>query len=160
MKKNAADNFYLNVVMWTFFCLVVAGISYQIKCGLSLARESGYESDALQVIQTINTLQKQHAAKNQGKLSPSFGELIKSEDSKGFFNNAKAYFIDERMFVRGYVFRMKISKSLTEKPAFYSINADPEDCENRCRRFYYDSTLKIIKFTDENRPVNAADPAI
>jgi hypothetical protein len=59
---------------------------------------------------------------------------------------------------------MKFKEPNGIKPAFYSINADPQVAESLfatgTSHFYSDSTLATIKSTDENRPAKANDPTI
>lgn len=50
------------------------------------------------------------------------------------------------------------------KPAFYSINADPQNYlwffKSETRHFYFDSTIVTTHATEENRQAKAEDPTI
>lgn len=115
------------------------------------------EAFAIESMKKIVKLQKQYAKKNGGKFAPNFDELIASE-------NPDASFTGTLPFVQGYVFTMRTEEANGEKPAFYTLNADPEMSEGAektgTRHFYYDSATKSIKFTTENRPAKAYDQAL
>ena len=128
--------------------IVIAIIALLIGVGVpawqSMVR-SGNEASAAQSIQTIKTLQAQYASKHQGKFAPNFDELIKSVqlDEK---------FAGQNPVVNGYIFTMKVEEPSQTRPAFYSINADPQVSEGvtatGTRHFYFDSTLGVTKSTD------------
>jgi hypothetical protein len=153
MKKISANDFYIKVCIWTFFCLILAGIYYQINVFIISVQTSGNTSSALQIISTINRLQKRYAAKHRGNFAPNFYELVKAE-------NLDAKFTEENPVVNGYVFTLIVEEPTNQKPAFYSITADPLYCDCKAMHFYFDSTLSTIKYTEENRPAKAADPSI
>lgn len=96
------------------------------------------------------------AEKNGGKFAPDFDELIASENLDAAFSGATPV-------VQGYAFTLRTEKPKGEKPAFYSLNADPEIGEGAektgNRHFYYDSATEALKFTTENRPAKADDEA-
>ena len=112
---------------------------------------------AVQSISTIRTLQGQYASKHQGKFAPNFDELIKSVQLDEKFKG-------ESPVVSGYIYTMKVESPLLAQPAFYSINADPiyseDSIENKNSHYYFDSNLKAIKVTDENRQANKTDPSL
>lgn len=118
--------------------------------------KSGNEATAAQSIDKIRTFQTQYAAKNRGKFA-NFEELIRSVgmDEK---------FAGERPVVNGYIFSMTVEEPSGNKPAFYSVTADPQVAEGvqatGSRHFYTDSNLGTIKATEENRPAKADDPSI
>ena len=153
MKKISAYDFYLKVCIWTFCCLILAGICGQIKAEIIKAERSSQESSAFQAISTINRLQKQYAAKHRGKFAPNFYELVKAE-------NLDKNFCAENPVLSGYVFEMKVSEPTGQSPPFYSVTANPLDFKDDLRHFYIDSTLGSIRGTEENRPARAPDPAI
>jgi hypothetical protein len=83
--------------------------------------------------------------------------LIKTENLDKDFNR-------KYPVIYGYVFEMKVSEPTNQQPAFFSIEAEPwiygvSDSPHK-RRFYFDSTLDTIRFTEEKRPAKAADPSI
>ena len=55
---------------------------------------------------------------------------------------------------------MKVSEPTAHKPGFYSISADPIEAPGASAHFYFDSNLRIVRTTDENRPAHADDPSI
>ena len=153
-KKNQAG-FNLIELM-----IVIAIIALLIGVGVpawqSMVR-SGNETTAAQAIQTIKTLQTQYASKHQGKFAPNFDELIKSVQLDDKFKGANPV-------VNGYIFTMKVEEPSQTKPAFYSVNADPQVADGVTatgnRRFYFDSTLGTTKATEESRPAKADDPSL
>jgi len=140
--------------------IVIAIIALLIGIGVPAWQsmvKSGNEASATKSLDTIRTLQAQYASKHQGKFAASFDELIKSTQ------------LDERFagtnpVVNGYIFTMKVEERSATKPAFYSINADPQVPEGiqstGTRHFYFDSTLGTFRSTEENRPAKADDPSI
>lgn len=117
---------------------------------------AGNETAAAQSMNQIRTIQTSYAGKNRGKFA-NFDELIRIAglDEK---------FAGERPVVNGYIFSMTIEEQSTNKPASYTLNADPQVAEGvsatGTRHFYTDSTIGSIKATDENRPAKAEDPSI
>ncbi len=117
---------------------------------------SGNEVAAAQMIDRVRTYQVNYASRNRGKFG-KFDDLIRvmGLDEK---------FAGERPVVNGYIFTLTVEEPSDSKPAFYSINADPQVGEGvtatGTRHFYTDSSLGTIKGTDENRPAKADDPSI
>lgn len=115
------------------------------------------ETTVLQSFKAIRTLQAQYASKHSGRFAANFDELIKtvSLDEK---------FSGESPIVDGYVYRMTVQEPSATQPAFYSITADPPVSEvikiTGTYHFYFDSTLGIIKATEEHRQATANDPSI
>ena len=140
--------------------IVIAIIALLIGVGVpawqSMVR-SGNEATAAQSIQTIKTLQTQYASKHQGKFAANFDELIKSVQLDDKFAGASPV-------VNGYIFTMKVEEPSQSRPAFYSVNADPQVSEGvtatGTRHFYFDSTLGATKSTEDNRPAKADDPSM
>lgn len=139
--------------------IVIAIIGLLIGVG-SLAWQavirSGNETTAAQSVDNIRKFQAQYASRNKGNFA-TFDELIaKAGLDEGFKG--------ERPVKNGYIFTMVVEQTSASKPAFYSISADPQVSEGvtatGTRHFYTDSTLSMIKATDENRPAKADDPSI
>lgn len=140
--------------------IVIAIIALLIGVGVpawqAMVRR-GNETTAAQTLQTIKTLQTTYASKHQGKFAATFDELIKSVqlDEK---------FAGQNPVVNGYIFTMKVEEPSATKPAFYSINADPQVSDGIAAtgtaHYYFDSTLGTTKATEENRPAKADDPSI
>lgn len=120
--------------------------------------KSGNESAAAQTMNQVRTFQMQYAAKNRGRFA-NFDELIRSV-------GMDAKFAGERPVANGYIFTMTIEEPSGTKPAFYSVNADPQVSTGvsatGSRHFYTDSNLGTIKASPEgeDRPAKADDPAI
>jgi hypothetical protein len=154
MKNDSAIAFYSKVCLWILFCAFVALVIIPTKINLEV---SGNESDALYLISIIHRSQKQYAEKNSGKFAPNFDELNKTI----LFDER---FSGEKPVVTGYIFEMKVSESTSDKPAFYSINADPQFFnlfyKTGIKHFYNDSTFGTIKGTEKNRQANANDASI
>lgn len=140
--------------------IVIAIIALLIGVGVpawqSMVR-SGNETTAVQSLNTIRTLQSQYASKHSGKFAKDFDELIKSVSLDEKFKGAKPV-------VNGFIFEMKVDEPSGNKPAFFSVSADPQvDTGLQAtgsRHFYFDSTLSTIKFTEDSRPAKPDDPSI
>lgn len=139
--------------------IVIAIIALLIGVGVPAWQsmvQSGNESAAVQTIDSIRKSQVQYAAKNQGNFAPTFDRLIESVrfDEK---------FKGENPVVNGYVFRMQVQERTSARPAFFSINADPQVATGiqatGSRFFYSDSSIGTIK-QKENEPAKATDPSI
>lgn len=150
-------NHSLKIFRFKFICLIII-CAYLTALGTYvIAASPENERFAFQKIQEIRILQSRYAEKHQGNFAPNFDELYKTENSDEKLKGAQP-------IMKGYVFQMKIEKPNDQKPAFYSINADPEISEGSdktgTRHFYFDSTLSAITFTTENRPAKPDDPSI
>jgi prepilin-type N-terminal cleavage/methylation domain-containing protein len=135
--------------------IVIAIIALLIGVGIPAYRamvNNGNETAAVQSINTIKTLQISYAGKHQGKFAPNFDELIKTMQ-------LDERFAGENPIVNGYIFKMTVQEASGTKPAFYSINADPQEGSGT-GHYYFDSTLGTTKATQENRPAKADDPSI
>jgi prepilin-type N-terminal cleavage/methylation domain-containing protein len=140
--------------------IVIAIIALLVAVGIpawgAMVR-SGNEASAAQTIQTIRTCQASFSGKNKGRFA-AFADLVKS----GCLDGDK--FSGEQPVVAGYIFQQKVEEPSGTKPAFYSVNADPQVSEGVSRtgdrHFYFDSSLGAVKVTDENRPAKADDPSM
>lgn len=121
------------------------------SCGWQQAVRSGNETNAAESLDNIRMFQAQYALRNKGNFA-EFDELIRKV-------GLDERFYGERPTVNGYTFRMVVERSSVNKPASYSISADPMD-GNGTRHFYTDSSLSSIKATDENRPAKADDASL
>jgi prepilin-type N-terminal cleavage/methylation domain-containing protein len=133
--------------------IVIAIIALLIGVGIPAYRamvNNGNETSAAQSINTIKTLQIGYAGKHQGKFAPNFEELIKSA-------GLDERFAGENPIVNGYIFKMTVQEPSGTKPAFYSINADPQEGSGTAH-YYFDSTLGTTKVTQENRPAKPEGP--
>lgn len=140
--------------------IVIAIIALLIGVGVpawqSMVR-SGNETSAAQTIQSIRTCQASYSGKNKGKFA-TFSDLVKS----GCLEADK--FPSEQPIISGYTFTLRVEEMSATRPAFFSLNADPQVGEGISatgnRHFYYDSTLGTVKVTDENRPAKADDQSM
>lgn len=135
--------------------IVIAIIALLIGVGIPAYRSmvnNGNETSAVQSINTLKTLQISYASKHQGKFAPNFDELIKSMQ-------LDERFAGETPIVNGYVFKLTVQEPSGTKPAFWSVNADPQEGSGT-GHYYFDSTLGTTKVTQENRPAKADDPTI
>lgn len=140
--------------------IVIAIIALLIGVGIPAWQamvKNGNETTAVQTLSTIRTCQSGYAGKHQGRFA-GFEELVKSGCIEGDKFNGTTPVIN------GYIYTMKVEEPSGTKPAFYSINADPQVGEGITatgnRHFYFDSSLGGIKATDENRPAKPDDPSI
>ena len=141
--------------------IVIAIIALLIGVGVPAWQgmvRSGNETTAAQTVGTVRTCQSSYAGRHQGKFAASFAELINS----GCLDPDK--FKEEPPVINGYIFTMKVEEPSGTRPAFYSLNVDPQVPDGiqatGNRHFYYDSTLGAVKNTDENRPAKADDPSM
>jgi prepilin-type N-terminal cleavage/methylation domain-containing protein len=141
--------------------IVIAIIALLIGVGVPAWQamvRSGNETTAAQTVSTIRTCQSSYSGKHQGRFAPSFPELVKT----GCIDADK--FKGEPPVINGYIFTMKVDEPSGTKPAFYTLNVDPQVGEGiqatGNRHFYFDSTLGAVKSTDENRPAKAEDPSM
>jgi len=118
--------------------------------------KSGNETAAAQSIDKLRTLENQYAAKKSGKFG-KFDQLI--QDAR-----LDERFAGEKPVVNGYLYTLTVTEASGSKPAFYSVNADPQVPDGVTatgnRHFYTDSSLGTIKVTDENRPAKAEDGSL
>lgn len=112
---------------------------------------SGNETNAAQSLDNIRKFQAQYASRNKGNFA-EFDELIRKAGLDEKFRG-------EQPIANGYTFTMVVQPSSVNKPATYSISADPM-VGNGSRHFYTDSSLSSIRATDENRPAKADDATL
>lgn len=124
--------------------------------GWAAMMRSGNESAAGQTIGKIRVWQGQYAARNKGNFG-TFDDLIRVVGMDDSFKG-------EQPVVNGYKYTMVVEPGTPSRPAFYSINADPQVGEGvsatGTSHFYTDSNLGTIRRTDENRPAQATDPSL
>ncbi len=152
LRRNFRNQAGFNLIE---LMIVIAIIALLIGVGIPAYKSmvnNGNETSAAQSINTIKTLQIGYAGKHQGRFAPSFDELIKSAQ-------LDERFAGENPIVNGYVFTLNVQEPSGSKPAFYSINADPQEGSGT-RHFYFDSTLGTTKSTEEDRPAKADDPTL
>lgn len=156
LRKRLKDQRGFNLIE---LMIVIAIIGLLIGVGAiawGAMIRSGNETAAAQMLDRIRTYQAQYAARNRGKFA-SFDDLIR-------VSGLDEKFAGERPVVNGYIFTLTLQDPSDAQPGFYSINADPQVAEGvtatGTRHFYTDSSLGVIKGTDENRPAKADDPSI
>lgn len=140
--------------------IVIAIIALLIGVGVPAWQsmvKSGNETTAAQTLDKIRTLQTQYAGGHQGKFAKTFADLFKNAQDERFTGA-------EKPVVSGYIYEMKVQEPAGSNPAFFSVNADPQQDTGMQatgnRHFYTDSTLSTIKVTDESRQAKADDPSL
>ena len=151
--KASTKSFYQKNCLWLLFCLSLAPVCSLMNTLATNISVSTNENNAVRAIAQIRTLQMRYAAKNRGRFAADFDELIRSE-------NLNEDFSGKNPIVNGYVYHLTVPEATAQKPAFFSITADPVSPGARTRHFYYDSVIAVTRATDENRPATATDPAI
>ncbi len=140
--------------------IVIAIIALLIGVGVPAWQamvRAGNETTAAQTIQSIRTCQSSYSGTHRGKFAATFADLVKS----GCLDEDK--FRNEPPVINGYIYTMKVEEPSTTKPAFYSINVDPQVATGiqatGSRYFYYDSTLGAVKASEEG-PAKPTDPSM
>ena len=157
LRRNDKNQAGFNLIE---LMIVIAIIALLIGVGVPAWQamvRSGNEATAAQTIQTIRTCQSSYSGKNRGKFAPNFAELTKS----GCLDADK--FKDDPPVINGYIYTMKVEEPSTTKPAFYSLNVDPQVATGiqatGNRYFYYDSTLGNVKVSEEGQ-AKPTDPSM
>jgi prepilin-type N-terminal cleavage/methylation domain-containing protein len=139
--------------------IVIAIIALLIGVGVPAWQsmvKSGNETTAAQTLDKIKTLQTQYAGGHGGKFAKTFPDLMKSSQDERFNQ--------EKPLINGYNYEMKVTDPAGSNPAFFSVNADPQQDTGLQatgnRHFYTDSTLSTIKVTDESRQAKADDNSL
>ena len=117
---------------------------------------SGNETAAAQMMKNLQTFEAQYASRNHGNFA-SFDELV----AKMGLDDA---FKGENPVKNGYVYAIVVVTPSGNTSASYQLQANPQNAEgvsaSGVRHYYVDSNLSVVKYTDENRPAKADDPAI
>ncbi|MFM8441039.1 MAG: type IV pilin protein [Acidobacteriota bacterium] len=135
----------LMIVMAIIGILLAVGIT-----GYRVAIRSANETAAAQSLANIRTAQLNFNSKYK-RFAQNFDELVEKMEFDDKFKGDKA-------LVNGYEFTMVAAEPAPNSPAFYSVNADPQDQAGR--HFYIDSTLTTIRVSDEERPARKDDKAL
>jgi prepilin-type N-terminal cleavage/methylation domain-containing protein len=160
MKKSRRTHFSEKGFSLIELMIVIAIIGLLIAVGTvgwSAIIRSGNENAAAQTIDNIKKFQFQYASTHRGEFGKDFETLIKSVSMDEKFRG-------EKPLVNGYIFTMKVEATSQTRPAFFSVNADPQVAEGLqstgTKHYYTDSTLGTIKFTEENRQAKVDDPSL
>jgi len=157
LRRNFRNQKGFNLVELMIVIAVIALLVAVAIPGYQFVIRTVNETSTAKAMDTIRSLQTGYASKHQGKFAPTFAELITSTDLD------KKYEGDNPV-VNGYVYKMTVTEPSGSKPAFFSLNADPQVSEGiqatGKRHFYIDSSISGIKSTEENRPSKPDDPSI
>lgn len=111
---------------------------------------SGNEAAAIKTLQALAVDQSIYFKQHRGSAYGTFDQLITDVDlDKKYAGDTPA--------VSGYIFTLKVTPKSSSQPAFYSINADPQNGEGR--HFYVDASLDMVKVNDK-QPATPDDPPV
>jgi len=157
LHRNNRNQKGFNLVELMIVIAVIALLVAVAIPGYNFVIRTVNETATAKSMDTIRSLQTGYAGKHQGKFAPTFAELISSTDLDKKFEG-------DTPVVNGYVYKMTVQEPSGSKPAYFSLNADPQVSEGiqatGKRHFYIDSSISGIKSTEENRPAKADDPSI
>ncbi len=143
-------------IVSAFLILFVVSIIYLGFSAWQEMTRAGNESNAIDFVSCIAEAQRDYSNLHQGDFAKNFEELRETLNS-----NKRCCSINS---VESYVFEMKVEKSSATNASFFSIRADPKIPEGffatGTMRFYFDSTLRAIKSTEENRQAKADDSSM
>ena len=129
--------------------IVIAIIGILVGVGVftwKKATRRGNEAAAARTLQTIRDTQADYYLGHRGEFG-TFDQLIKdgSLDSR---------FAGESPLIAGYIFTMKVRQRSPNEPAFYFVNADPQD--QTANHFYLDPNISTIR-VNPTQPATAND---
>ncbi|HYN84140.1 MAG TPA: hypothetical protein VER32_02735 [Pyrinomonadaceae bacterium] len=148
-KKKRGPMFNLLVVAGVGAAVIVPLVALLLWLGIPAYRETivtRNESVAYQTVKTVATAQQ--AYKDHLGRYATFDELVETQ-------LIEPVFAGERPVLDGYAFTMRVTPPSETTPAFYSINADPEQPDGWFptgrARFYFDSDISGVRFNRERQ---------
>ncbi|HEX5709088.1 MAG TPA: hypothetical protein VFX96_17435 [Pyrinomonadaceae bacterium] len=146
-KKKRGPMFMLFVVAGVGLLVILPLVALLLGLGIPAYRETIVVRNETVAYQTVKTLATaQHAYKDSLGRYATFDELVETQ-------LIERVFAGERPVLDGYVFTMRVTPPSEGVPAFYSINADPEEAggwfPTGRARFYFDSEISGIRFNEE-----------
>lgn len=148
---------FLRLIATLFFTL---GVLFMLGCGsarettnaYTKARPAADEAATLMTLKTIANAQQTYFARTGGAYG-TFDQLAESGALDGRFRGA-------RPVVNGYAFTMRVATSPADKPAAYSLNADPAaDPQASGARHYFMDGAGAIHYNESQAAV-ATDPVL
>jgi hypothetical protein len=148
-KKKRGPWFKLLVVAGVGAAIIVPLAALLVALGVPAYRETIVVHNETAAYSTVKTLATaQQAYKDHLGRYATFDELVETQ-------LIEQGFAGERPVLDGYAFTMRVTPPSDETPAFYSVNADPEEpggwFPTGRARFYFDSDISGIRFNRERQ---------
>lgn len=118
-------------------------------------KSAANEAAAIAALRTVSSAQIAYSVSHDGDYG-TFDELVKA-------GNLDARFSGDKPVVGGYVLSIKVTPKDTDKPASYSINADPQQgvaaASTGTRHLYMDSVDSTIH-VNAKQAASSSDPQL
>lgn len=139
--------------------IVIAIIGILVAVGIpayKAIQRAGNETAAIKTLQNIAVNQRLFYKQKNGASFGTFDQLITEV-------NLDKRFAGDAPVVSGYVYTMKLTPKASGQPAFYTVNADPQQGEGLGatgkNHYYLDANSDTVK-VNEQQPAGPEDPPL